>query len=139
MTLEVELVGGDVSITLAPDTDVEMATFGRYFPEAEITPGGGGETLMLQIVKIKIGRSEFQQRLKPLGLQESGDATKLRVTSTAGADARYHCLRLDPRHSPTECQNLTAADRGAAELACELMARANNWFGGQVEEGSCGP
>ena len=31
MTLEVELVGSDISITLAPDTDVEMATFGGIF------------------------------------------------------------------------------------------------------------
>ena len=38
---------------------------------------------MLQIVKIKIGRAEFRERLKPLGLQESGDATNLRVTSTS--------------------------------------------------------
>jgi hypothetical protein len=74
-----------------------------------------------------------------LGLRESGNATQLHVTSSAGAglDAKFCCLRLDLLGPPTECQNLTATDRSAADLACKLMAKSNQWYGGRTEDGAC--
>lgn len=139
MELTVTLIGNEVEITLAPDTDVEMAAFGRVFPESEIAPGRSGDTMMLQVVRVRMGRADFRRRLEPLGLKETGGAAGLRVGSIARADldAMYSCVRLDPRHSPEDCQNLTATDRTSAELACEIMARANHWFAGETREGSC--
>lgn len=140
MELEVSLVGDQVHLTMKPADELEMAAFGRFFPQAEIVTGGQtGDTLMLQIVRIAIGRTEFQRNLRPLGLVETGGAGALQVSSIVSGeeDAKFRCLRLDPRRDPTECQNLTATDHYTAVLACELMAASNNWFGGRAEEGAC--
>lgn len=138
MKLDVQLVGDQVHLTMEPDDDKDMEVFGRYFPQAEVAGGQSLSTVTLEIVRISIGRTEFQRRLKPLGLVESGRAGALRVTSTGTADAKYRCMRLDPRRDPTECENLTANDPREAVLACELLAASNNWYGGRTEEGACG-
>lgn len=138
MKLDCQLVNDQVHLTMEPDDDFDMELFGRYFPQAEVAGAQGASTVTLEIVKIAIGRAEFRRRLKPLGLVESGRAGTLKVSSTADtADAKFRCMRLDPRRDPTECQNLAASDYREAVFACEMLAAANNWFGGRPEEGAC--
>jgi hypothetical protein len=57
--------------------------------------------------------------------------------ATAAPGQRFACREINLGGTGPGCANLTAPDTTVARVKCALIARANNWFGGVPNPGTC--